>query len=44
MLVYVNFPNISNVKTQWKVLGLSLSLEEQIWCIYSSLLDLSTVQ
>ena len=32
----------SNILAQWTVLGLSLSLEEQIWCLHSVALDLST--
>ena len=43
MLIYAKFPNIFDPPTQWTVLSLSLSQEEQIWYLHSDLLGLSTV-
>ena len=42
MLLYAHFLIIFDVLAQWTVLGQSLSQDEQIWCLYSVLLDLST--
>ena len=43
MLMCVNFPIIFDVLHQWTVLSLSISQEEQIWCLPSVVLDLGTV-
>ena len=42
MVIYANFPIIFDVPTQLTVLGLFLSWDEQIWYLYSVLLDLSS--
>ena len=42
-LIYVNFLIMFDVPAQWTVLGLFLSQDEQIWCLHSIVLDLSTV-
>ena len=42
MLIYANFLTTFAVLAQWTVLDLSLSWNEQIWCLYNVLLDFST--
>ena len=41
-LTYANFPIIFKVLNEWTVLDLSLIWDEQIWHLYTVLLDLST--
>ena len=43
MLIYVKFLYIVDPPTYWTSLGLSLSQEEQIWCLYITFIGLSTV-
>ena len=46
MLIYANICTLlifSDSLTQWTVLGLSLSWEEQIWCLHSDLIGLGSV-
>ena len=43
MLIYAKFLYIFDPSTWWTPLGLSLSQEEQIWCLHITFIGLSTV-